>query len=115
MSSTSTPFEFFGCTNMIMVPCAPILGFPKTVAPRFSISATLGRCGIEVAGRLVRDHKAGIVCQRTGNSDALLFTAGKLGRLVMQTLGEADLLRRAMGKKKLEEMIAQRKRFVEGA
>ena len=31
------------------------------------------------------------------------------------SLGEADLLRRAMGKKKLEEMIAQRKRFVEGA
>ncbi|HPE49034.1 MAG TPA: DNA polymerase III subunit alpha, partial [Hyphomonas sp.] len=31
------------------------------------------------------------------------------------SLGEADLLRRAMGKKKLEEMIAQRQRFVEGA
>jgi DNA polymerase III subunit alpha len=31
------------------------------------------------------------------------------------SLGEADLLRRAMGKKKLEEMIAQRRRFVEGA
>lgn len=30
------------------------------------------------------------------------------------TLGEADLLRRAMGKKKLEEMAAQRTRFVEG-
>jgi DNA polymerase III subunit alpha len=31
------------------------------------------------------------------------------------SLGEADLLRRAMGKKKLEEMIAQRRRFVDGA
>jgi DNA polymerase-3 subunit alpha len=31
------------------------------------------------------------------------------------SLGEADLLRRAMGKKKLDEMIAQRNRFVEGA
>ncbi|MEZ5998841.1 MAG: DNA polymerase III subunit alpha [Hyphomonas sp.] len=31
------------------------------------------------------------------------------------SLGEADLLRRAMGKKKLEEMIAQRERFVKGA
>ncbi|MEZ6000512.1 DNA polymerase III subunit alpha [Hyphomonas sp.] len=31
------------------------------------------------------------------------------------SLGDADLLRRAMGKKKLEEMIAQRQRFVEGA
>ncbi|HXI87991.1 MAG TPA: DNA polymerase III subunit alpha, partial [Parvularculaceae bacterium] len=31
------------------------------------------------------------------------------------TLGEADILRRAMGKKKKEEMDRQRKRFVEGA
>ncbi|MEM8616208.1 MAG: DNA polymerase III subunit alpha, partial [Pseudomonadota bacterium] len=31
------------------------------------------------------------------------------------SLGEADLLRRAMGKKKLEEMVAQRERFLQGA
>jgi DNA polymerase III subunit alpha len=31
------------------------------------------------------------------------------------TLGEADLLRRAMGKKKAEEMASQRSRFLEGA
>jgi DNA polymerase III subunit alpha len=31
------------------------------------------------------------------------------------SLGEADLLRRAMGKKKAEEMAAQRERFVQGA
>ncbi|MEM1390511.1 MAG: DNA polymerase III subunit alpha, partial [Pseudomonadota bacterium] len=31
------------------------------------------------------------------------------------SLGEADLLRRAMGKKKLEEMVAQRERFLKGA
>lgn len=31
------------------------------------------------------------------------------------SLGEADLLRRAMGKKKAEEMAAQRQKFVEGA
>ncbi|TNE44070.1 MAG: DNA polymerase III subunit alpha [Deltaproteobacteria bacterium] len=31
------------------------------------------------------------------------------------SLGEADMLRRAMGKKKVEEMIKQRKRFLEGA
>lgn len=31
------------------------------------------------------------------------------------TLGEADLLRRAMGKKKVEEMAAQKERFVQGA
>lgn len=31
------------------------------------------------------------------------------------SLGEADMLRRAMGKKKVEEMLKQRKRFIEGA
>ena len=31
------------------------------------------------------------------------------------SLGEADLLRRAMGKKKVEEMAMQRERFVAGA
>jgi len=36
-------------------------------------------------------------------------------RLAGYSLGEADLLRRAMGKKKLEEMVQQRERFVKGA
>ena len=35
--------------------------------------------------------------------------------LANYTLGEADLLRRAMGKKKLEEMAEQKSRFVKGA
>ena len=36
-------------------------------------------------------------------------------RLAGYSLGEADLLRRAMGKKKAEEMAKQRERFVNGA
>jgi DNA polymerase-3 subunit alpha len=36
-------------------------------------------------------------------------------KLAGYSLGEADLLRRAMGKKKIEEMAQQRERFVEGA
>ena len=36
-------------------------------------------------------------------------------RLAGYSLGEADLLRRAMGKKKLEEMAKQREHFVDGA
>ena len=36
-------------------------------------------------------------------------------RLAGYSLGDADLLRRAMGKKKLEEMAQQRERFVKGA
>ncbi len=35
-------------------------------------------------------------------------------RLAGYSLGDADLLRRAMGKKKLEEMAKQRARFVPG-
>jgi DNA polymerase-3 subunit alpha len=36
-------------------------------------------------------------------------------RIAGYSLGDADLLRRAMGKKKLEEMVKQRERFVRGA
>ena len=36
-------------------------------------------------------------------------------RLAGYSLGEADLLRRAMGKKKVEEMAKQRERFIDGA
>ncbi len=36
-------------------------------------------------------------------------------RLAGYSLGDADLLRRAMGKKKLEEMTKQRERFIRGA
>lgn len=36
-------------------------------------------------------------------------------KLAGYTLGEADILRRAMGKKKPEEMAAQRERFIRGA
>src|SRR5205814_8341580 len=44
---------------------------------------------------------------RTGHADRY--------RLAGYSLGEADLLRRAMGKKIAEEMAAQRERFVTGA
>ena len=36
-------------------------------------------------------------------------------RIAGYSLGDADLLRRAMGKKKLEEMVKQRERFVKGS
>src|SRR5260370_5514152 len=36
-------------------------------------------------------------------------------RVAGYSLGDADLLRRAMGKKKVEEMAKQRERFVKGA
>jgi DNA polymerase-3 subunit alpha len=36
-------------------------------------------------------------------------------RLAGYSLGDADILRRAMGKKKLEEMAQQRERFIQGA
>ena len=36
-------------------------------------------------------------------------------RIAGYSLGDADLLRRAMGKKKIEEMAKQRERFIKGA
>src|ERR1043166_9631268 len=36
-------------------------------------------------------------------------------RIAGYSLGDADILRRAMGKKKLEEMTKQRERFIKGA
>src|SRR6202030_3677099 len=36
-------------------------------------------------------------------------------RLAGYSLGDADLLRRAMGKKKIEEMAKQRERFIQGS
>ena len=44
--------------------------------------------------------------------EQVMQTANKLAGY---SLGDADLLRRAMGKKKAEEMAAQRERFVQGA
>ena len=45
---------------------------------------------IEIAGRLVRDQDRGVGRQRPGQRHALLFTAGQLGRVVMQPVAEAD-------------------------
>src|SRR5215469_8050445 len=39
----------------------------------------------------------------------------ELQEILQETLGDADLLRRAMGKKKPEEMAQQRERFIDGA
>ena len=36
-------------------------------------------------------------------------------RIAGYSLGDADMLRRAMGKKKMEEMAKQRERFIKGA
>src|SRR5919109_4509802 len=42
----------------------------------------VGRVRVEVAGRLVGEHHRGAVDQRTGDGDALLLAARKLGRAV---------------------------------
>ncbi len=49
----------------------------------------------------------GMILPGTGNASGAANLAG-------YTLGEADLLRRAMGKKKVDVMETQRKQFVAG-
>ena len=45
---------------------------------------------IQIAGRLVGQQQFRLVDERAGDGDALLFAAGKLGRLVIQPVLEAD-------------------------
>jgi hypothetical protein len=51
---------------------------------------SLGGGGIEVAGRLVGQQQAGLVGQGAGDGDALLLAARHLGRLVVETFGQAQ-------------------------
>jgi hypothetical protein len=46
---------------------------------------------VERAGRLVGQHQLRIVDQRAGDGHALLLAAGKLRRMVVHALGQADL------------------------
>lgn len=48
--------------------------------------------GIEVPCRLIGDHDAGIVDERTSNRDALPLPARQLRRLVFGAVGQADFL-----------------------
>ena len=46
--------------------------------------------GIEIAGRLVREHQRGARGERAGDGDALLLTAGKLGGIMRKAVAKAD-------------------------
>ena len=48
------------------------------------------RLGIEVAGRLVGEQQRRIVGERPRNGDALLLSAGKLGRAVLHAVAQAE-------------------------
>ena len=48
------------------------------------------RAGVEVAGRLVREHDGRLGDERAGDRDALLLAAGELGGAVALAVGEAD-------------------------
>ena len=45
---------------------------------------------VEIAGRLVRDEDRGIGRQRARQRDALLLAAGKLRRIMVQSVAETD-------------------------
>ena len=48
--------------------------------------------GVEGRGRLVEEHELGVHRQRPGDGDALLLTAGELGREGVGLVGQPDLL-----------------------
>ena len=52
----------------------------------------LGRCGVEIARRLVRQDESGVGDDRAGDGDTLLLAAGKLARIVSQPVAQADQL-----------------------
>ena len=65
--------------------------WPKSsTAWRSSSEHLVGRCRVQVAGRLVGEHDRGPVDQRAGDGDALLLAAGQLRRPVRQPVAEAD-------------------------
>ena len=45
---------------------------------------------VEVAGRLVGEHQRRLVGERAGDRNALLLTAGELGRTMVQTLSQSE-------------------------
>ena len=53
---------------------------------------------IQIAGRLIRQENDRIIDQGPGNGDALLLPAGKLRRLMIQTVAQAHLNKQFPGK-----------------
>ena len=51
----------------------------------------LGCARVEIAGGLIRQQQARLVGQGSGHGHPLLLAAGKLGGLMVQTLGETKL------------------------
>ena len=49
---------------------------------------------VEIAGRLIAQQERSIGDDRAGDTDSLLFTAGKLARKVGGAVGEADDIKR---------------------
>ena len=50
----------------------------------------LAQLEVERAERFVEQQRAGVVHQRAGQRDALLLTAGELGRLALGEVGQPD-------------------------
>ena len=64
------------------------------------LKRALGVCGVEIAGRFVRQNDARIVCERTCDRDALLFASGKM------TAGPSQLVAQAYPVKQIGSAIA---------
>ena len=52
---------------------------------------------VEVAGRLIGEDQRGFGDERSGDRDALLLSAGQLGRLVVQAIAHPEPLEGGLG------------------
>jgi hypothetical protein len=60
------------------------------LASRKQVENMLAVDRVEVAGRLVGEDDGRVENKGAGKSDALLFSAGKLDGVVVETVGESD-------------------------
>ena len=52
----------------------------------------MGGAGVQCGSGLVAQQNLGIGCQRTGNGNSLLLTAGQLRRIVLGLIGQSNQL-----------------------
>ena len=66
-------------------------GLPEVVdRPAQELQDLLAGARVEVAGRFVGEQHGRLADERPGDGDPLLLATGELGRLVAETVGQAD-------------------------
>ena len=68
-----------------------------SIEPLKHLQDFLAGAGIQVAGRLVGQQDRRMIDERAGDGHALLLPAGKLRRLVVEPLAQADAFQEQIG------------------